>query len=169
MIIICNNCYKKFEISSNLISDNGRLLQCNSCNHKWFFKKETVNKSVEALKIDREQPKNSESDILNKTTLLDSQIKQDFTNNNITTDGDISEINEEKKINDVSANKPHNVRKNYNILGTIIVFIITFIALIIILDTFQEPITKIIPNIEFILYHLYETVNDIGLFLKDLI
>ena len=169
MIITCNNCYKKFEISSNLISDDGRLLQCSSCNHKWFFKKETVNKSVEALKIDREQPKSSESDTLNKTTLLDSQIKQDFTNNNIITDSNISENNEEKEINKVSANKHHNVKKNYNILGIIIVFIISFIALIIVLDTFQVLISKIVPNIEFILYHLYETVNDIGLFLKDLI
>ena len=169
MIITCNNCYTKFEISSNLISDNGRLLQCSSCNHKWFFKKETVNKSVEALKIDREQPKNSESDTLNKTTLLDSQIKQGFTNNNITKDGNISENNKEKEINEVSANKPHNVKKNYNIFRIIIVFIISFIALIIVLDTFQVPISKIVPNIEFILYHLYETVNDIRLFLKDLI
>ena len=169
MIITCNNCYKKFEISSNLISDNGRLLQCSSCNHKWFFKKETVNKSAEALKIDREQPKSSESDTLNKTTLLDSQIKQDFTNNNITKDGNISENNKEKEINEVSANKPHNVKKNYNIFRIIIVFIISFMALIIILDTFQVPISKIVPNIEFILYHLYETVNDIRLFLKDLI
>ena len=169
MIITCNNCYKKFEISSNLISDDGRLLQCSSCNHKWFFKKETVNKSVEALKIDREQPKNSESDNLNKTTFLDSQIKQDFTNNNITTDGNISENNKEKEINEVLANKPHNVKKNYNIFRIIIVFIISFIALIIVLDTFQVLISKIVPNIEFILYHLYETVNDIGLFLKDLI
>ena len=169
MIITCNNCYKKFEISSNLISDNGRLLQCSSCNHKWFFKKETVNKSVEALKIDREQPKSSESDTLNKTTLLDSQIKQDFTNNNIITDSNISENNEEKEINKASANKSHNVKKNYNILGIIIVFIISFIALIIVLDTFQVLISKIVPNIEFILYQLYETVSDIGLFLKDLI
>ena len=169
MIITCNNCYKKFEISSNLISDNGRLLQCSSCNHKWFFKKETLNKSAEALKIDREQPKNTESDTLNKTILLDSQIKQDFINNNIITDSNISENNEEKEIKKVSANKPHNVKKNYNILVIIIVFIISFIALIIVLDTFQVPISKIVPNIEFILYHLYETVNDIGLFLKDLI
>jgi hypothetical protein len=50
-----------------------------------------------------------------------------------------------------------------------IVFAISFIALIIILDTFQVPIGKIVPNIEFILYNLYETIKDIGLFLKDLI
>ena len=40
MIITCNNCNKKFDIDSNLISDKGRLLQCASCDHKWFFKKE---------------------------------------------------------------------------------------------------------------------------------
>ena len=169
MIITCNNCYKKFEISSNLIFDNGRLLQCSSCNHKWFFKKETVNKSIEALKIDREKPKNSESDTLNKTTLLDSQIKQDFTNNNIITDSNISEHNKEKEINEFLVKKHNKDGKNYSILGIIIIFIISFIGLIIILDTFQVPISKVLPNIEFILYHLYETVNDIGLFLKDLI
>src|SRR6056300_1987131 len=39
MIITCNNCNKKFEVDSRLIPDKGRLLQCASCDHKWFFKK----------------------------------------------------------------------------------------------------------------------------------
>ena len=169
MIIACNNCYKKFDISSNLIPDTGRLLQCSNCNHKWFFKKETVNKSIETFIIDGEQLKETVNNTSNKTTLLDSQIKQDFTNKDIITDADTSDNNEEKEINKVSTKKPPNDRKNYNILGIIIVFIVSFIALIIVLDTFQVPISKVIPNIEFILYHLYETVNDIRLFLKDLI
>ena len=38
MIITCINCNKKFDIDSNLIPDMGRLLQCASCEHKWFFK-----------------------------------------------------------------------------------------------------------------------------------
>ena len=42
MIITCNNCNKKFDIDSNLIPDKGRLLQCASCDHKWFFKKEVI-------------------------------------------------------------------------------------------------------------------------------
>ena len=44
MIITCNNCNKKFDIDSNLIPDKGRLLQCASCDHKWFFKKEVLEK-----------------------------------------------------------------------------------------------------------------------------
>jgi hypothetical protein len=43
------------------------------------------------------------------------------------------------------------------------------VALIIVFDTFQGPISKIFPNIEFLLYNLYETINDVQLFLKDLI
>ena len=40
MIIECPECKKKFEIDNNLIPSTGRLLQCSSCSHKWYFKKE---------------------------------------------------------------------------------------------------------------------------------
>ncbi len=40
MIIQCINCNKKFEVNSNLIPSVGRNIQCGSCNHLWFFKKE---------------------------------------------------------------------------------------------------------------------------------
>ena len=49
MIITCNNCNKKFDIDSNLISDKGRLLQCASCDHKWFFKKEVLENVVSPI------------------------------------------------------------------------------------------------------------------------
>ena len=39
MIISCENCNKRFEVSDNLKPEQGRLLQCSSCDHKWFFKK----------------------------------------------------------------------------------------------------------------------------------
>ena len=53
MIISCNNCNKKFDIDSNVIPKNGRLLQCSSCNYKWFFKKEIVNEPVTIIKVDK--------------------------------------------------------------------------------------------------------------------
>jgi len=49
MIITCNKCNKKFEIDENLIPYEGRLLQCGSCNHRWFFKPN------EAPKIKKEE------------------------------------------------------------------------------------------------------------------
>ena len=40
MIIKCINCAKKFDVNSELIPSEGRTIQCGSCNHIWFFKKE---------------------------------------------------------------------------------------------------------------------------------
>ena len=37
MIIECINCNKVFEVNSELIPENGRTIQCGSCNHVWFF------------------------------------------------------------------------------------------------------------------------------------
>ena len=38
MIIECINCNKVFEVNSELIPENGRTIQCGSCNHIWFYK-----------------------------------------------------------------------------------------------------------------------------------
>ena len=38
MIISCIKCNKKFDIDDGLIPEKGRLLECSSCNHRWFFK-----------------------------------------------------------------------------------------------------------------------------------
>ena len=43
MIISCPSCKKSFQIDENLIPVEGRNLQCGSCSHVWFFKKEKSN------------------------------------------------------------------------------------------------------------------------------
>ena len=52
MIIACNNCNKKFHIDSSLIPNKGRLLQCASCDHKWFFKKEVLEEKISRINED---------------------------------------------------------------------------------------------------------------------
>ena len=37
MIISCEKCDKKFELSDELIPEEGRLLQCGSCSYKWHY------------------------------------------------------------------------------------------------------------------------------------
>ena len=59
--------------------------------------------------------------------------------------------------------------KKKNFLNLTVVFIISFIAFVILLDTFKSPIGKIVPNIEFLLHNLYDSIKDILLFTKDLI
>ena len=38
MEIQCPKCNRSFKIDKSLIPEKGRLLQCGTCSHKWFFK-----------------------------------------------------------------------------------------------------------------------------------
>ena len=181
MIITCNNCNKKFDIDSNLIPDKGRLLQCASCDHKWFFKKKVLENTVSPIPedIDNEkvnifvQNNLSNNDEINPSNLLNEEIDVD-TEEKLDEKIEINneEIPKEKidaNINEnTTANAKPKKQKNFKILNIFIVAIISFVAFIIIVDTFKYPIGKIVPNIEFILYNLYESIKDIFLFIKDL-
>ena len=49
MEIQCPKCNRSFKIDKSLIPEKGRLLQCGTCGHKWFFKNiihETKTKTV---------------------------------------------------------------------------------------------------------------------------
>ena len=170
MIITCNNCNKKFDIDSNLISDKGRLLQCASCDHKWFFKKEVLENTVSP--IDEE----TGIDSINIFDQNNPSINEEESVSNAPKDEVEVDLEEETKekievsINEsTQVNTKPNKQKNIKILNIFVVVIISFVAFIIIVDTFKYPIGKIVPNTELILYNLYESIKDISLFIKDLI
>ena len=50
MIITCPNCNKQFKIDNSLIPDEGRDLQCGSCNHIWFYNIQEKNNEILELK-----------------------------------------------------------------------------------------------------------------------
>ena len=173
MIISCIKCNKKFDIDDGLIPEKGRLLECSSCNHRWFFKDVISNNVVK-------------NELSNTTNILHSPSIEE--KDDISIKGDLVDeeilINKEPEIqiyetnndtfkfksytkNNIEKNK--NKKKKINILNIIIVFIISFTALIILIDTFKLPISVIFPNIEFLLYNLYESIMDIKLFINDLI
>ena len=172
MIIKCNKCNKNFDVDSSLIPVTGRLLQCNACKHKWFFKKEINEKSVPIVKIkdiiDKPEPLKGELakvetiDLLDRVTENVTAIEKTSIQNN----NETYEISREGKKPNIKTSAD---KKSYNILALTIIFIISFISIIIVLDTFQKPISMFVPNIELILYNLYETINDIVLFFSDLI
>ena len=56
-----------------------------------------------------------------------------------------------------------------NIISIILVIIISFIGLIIFLDTFKSPLIDLFPSLELLLFNLFETLKDIFLFTKNLI
>jgi len=55
------------------------------------------------------------------------------------------------------------------ILSYFVVGIITFVALIIILNTFETQLNTKFPSLELIMYNLFETIEDISLFIKNLL
>ena len=156
MIIECINCNKKFEVDPNLIPEIGRSIQCGSCGHKWFYKKDLNEPSL-----------NTDNEIIIEEEKQEITISKENTEKLKIQE----QTNEEKNLNEAS--KDDKSAKKSNILNKIfsylIVIIISFVSLIIVLDTFKTPLSNIFPNLEIILFNLYETFEDIGLFLKDLI
>jgi predicted Zn finger-like uncharacterized protein len=139
MIISCENCNKNFEVDSNLIPEKGRLLQCSVCDHKWFYK---ISKFVDL-------------ELSDKKTIE----KRD---ENLQIESKKEEINTKSKQN----NFGNIIFKSF---AYFVVFFITIVAIIIILDTFKSPLSSIFPNLELFLFNLIETLKDIVFFIKDLI
>ena len=153
MIVQCNNCHKKFGLDANLIPEEGRLLQCSACNNTWFFKKKKI-ETPQEVAIPKIQNNKEEETITPKGDHANSSEK--YSNE------EIENVKEEKII------EPLPDKRNYRILNILVVLIISFAAFIIIIDTFKTPLGKIVPNTELLLYNLYETFRDIGLFIRDL-
>ena len=170
MIITCNNCNKKFDVDSSLIPNMGRLLQCANCDHKWFFKKVVPENTVSSADEDNS---NDNVNIFkqNNTSINDVESVSDASNDELEVNLE-DETKEKIEINNgvnTQVNTKPKKQKNFKILNIFVVSIISFVAFIIILDTFKYPIGKIVPNVEFILYNLYESIKDISLFIRDLI
>ena len=152
MIIECINCNKKFEVNSKLIPEVGRNIQCGSCNHLWFFDK---NNQINLGNI-----KTKEVSIPPKRKKNNNLKKKVVSNNGTFDSGQKTALVKFEKSSDFTIGK---------FLSYILVGIISFITFIIFLDTFKSPLYNYFPNLEFLLFNLYETIIDISLFVKDLI
>jgi predicted Zn finger-like uncharacterized protein len=164
MIIDCIKCTKKFEVNPSLIPVNGRTIQCGSCNHIWFYEPK-IEQSKNEIKAEISSPKsndivseNNKDDNLNKK-LSKTEETSNLENVANTEHSSVELINENKKTT-------FSVSK---FLSYFLVFLITFIALIIVLDTFKSPLSSIIPGLEIFLYNFFETLKDLYLFIKNLL
>ena len=151
MIINCINCNKKFEVDSSLIPDKGRNLRCGSCNHIWFFTPELNNIAIETSDDKSEQK--------------DISIQENIS---INTDYNIDEENtNSKELNNNSINKKSRSLSLSKFFSYVIVLFISFVALIVLIDTIKVPIFNISPRFELVLFNLFETLQDIKLFIID--
>ena len=155
MIIRCPNCNKQFKINPSLIPDNGRDVKCGSCDHVWFYK-------IEDNKI---EPLPLSDDFANKEIEdeIDNKIEENINESN--------DVSLQKDIDDKN-DKPvkNKIKKNTSgkFFSYLVVSIISFVALLILIDTLKVPLINVFPSLEIILFNLFETLKDIKLFIIDL-
>ncbi|WP_440907887.1 zinc-ribbon domain-containing protein [Candidatus Pelagibacter sp.] len=165
MIITCPNCNKQFKIDNSLIPDEGRDLQCGSCDHIWFYNVQEKNNEVlelkqEIISEDIETKAENKEDKIEEKQQPEEIIKTEINNKK-------KEKNSEKQKNTSTLKKTEN--KGSKFFSYLIVFIISLVALIILVDTLKTPLINVFPGIEIILFNLFETLQDIKLFIIDLI
>jgi hypothetical protein len=153
MIVSCEKCNKKFELADNLVPSTGRLLQCGSCSYQWHYipesKIELVNEVKDNVKTTDQVKKTLQKPIKKKIekrkTIANQNIHQSY-----------SEESETRK-------------RKIGFFSFLLVMIISLVSLVILLDTFKLQLSSIIPNIDFYLVSLYDTLKDIFLFFTDLL
>ena len=153
MIIVCPSCSKNFNVRDDQIPDKGRLLQCSNCKHEWFYTKNTI-------PLDNDIDEISNDDLTQESfgILDEEEDKHDEV------------IVEDKTI---ESEKPKTSKKQkskqVNFFKILLVFIISFVAFILIVDTFIVQISVYIPFAEKYLDNLYQSIIDISLFFQNLI
>jgi predicted Zn finger-like uncharacterized protein len=161
MIITCPCEKKQFKIDDSLIPQEGRELQCGSCERVWYYKPKNESKDPltlnENISVNKIEPVIETNDInlefskkLQKEKIVKPEIKKE-----------------------ISKEIPKTVKKlenkGFKFFSYLIVLIISFVALIILLDTLKTPLINVFPGLEIILFNLFETLKDIKLFIIDLI
>ena len=146
MIISCEKCNKKFELEDNLIPETGRLLQCGSCSYQWHYI--PTNQITLVNEIDSTK---SSKNIKKSVKKIDKK-----------------KINVDKNILESSESILEN-KKGVGFFSYLLVIIISLVALLVVGDTFKPYLLNIVPNLDFYLSSLYESLTDIYLFFKDLL
>ena len=163
MIIECPACSKKFNIDEKLIPDEGRLLKCGNCEHTWFYKKEEKIK-LEAETTNKSQIEENKSEIniepVEDPIKQTKKIRKKISKKSLTKESTSKEL--------VSIDKSSVSREN-NIIKKIFLVILSIIAFILLTDTFKNQISVIFPGILQMSDSLYLVINDLKLFIKDLV
>ena len=163
MIIVCPACSKKFNIDEKLIPDEGRLLKCGNCEHTWFYKKdEKIKLEAETKKISQIEENKPEIDIepVKEPKKQTKKIRKTISKKSSSNKSTSKEL--------VSIDKSSISREN-NIIKKIFLVILSIIAFILLTDTFKNQISVIFPGILQMSDSLYLVINDLKLFIKDLV
>jgi predicted Zn finger-like uncharacterized protein len=164
MILNCNSCKKKFVVPDQAITAKGRMVQCSSCGNKWKqfpvevkpnvtqqnLKTNNIKTPKPAKKKNIKQKKNRETSLYSPEYLAK---KHGIVLNNVKTN-----------------NLPiENKKVSFGFYNSLILFIVTVIALSKGLHFFQEFIVKKFPFTKFYLDYFFESIRNIFEIWKNLI
>ena len=136
------------------------IIECINCHKKFEVKSSLIPQSGRKIQCGSCNHIWFYKEIKN-VTKDEIKIKDDnHKNAEIIKELDKKEIKDKPKTNNLNFSK---------FLSYLIVGIISFVAIIVILDTFKSPLKKIFPNLEIFLFNLNETLKDIFLFIKNLL
>ena len=148
MIITCPCEKKQFKIDSSLIPQEGRELQCGSCERVWFYKPKNENEAPLTLNENISENK------------IEPAIETNDKNLEFSKNLQKEKIVEPEKKNKTSKEIPNKVKKLENenkgskFFSYLMVFIISIVALIILLDTLKTPLINVFPGLEIVLFNL---------------
>ena len=174
MILTCNSCGKKFVVPDNAITASGRMVQCGSCGNKW--------KQFPEGKINKTQSISRPQKVVSKPQPIQQKIQKPKKVKKIAPkkSREISLYSPEylAKKHGIRINDTQTVKKNnrnekdkvsFGFYYSLIVFIVSVIALTRILYFSQEFIISNIPASEYYLSYLFESVRNIFEIWKNLI
>ena len=128
-------------------------MQCSNCKHEWFYTKNTI-------PVDDNKDELSKDDFTQESFGILDQEEDRYN----------EEIAEDKT---VELEKPKTSKKQegkrLNFFKLLLVFVISFAAFILIVDTFIIQISEYVPFAEKYLDNLYQSIIDISLFFQNLI
>ena len=166
MIINCECGKKKFNIDSDLIPAEGRLLKCGSCSKIWHYRPNIQNISNEK-KSGSQISVDTIKDEFNNDDKIEIKIEKKKENIDIKNNANDETFNDDDKIlqDKTTQENNKNLKKLFYYL---IISLITLIGIIFLIDTLKFQIANIFPGIIPILDSFYQTTLDFKLFFKDL-
>ena len=119
-------------------------------------KHDHYNENHQYLLIENELPNSPSKNVIKSVT------KDKLTNENI------SDL-ENKKNYEITQYKPRKSLSFTKLLSYLIVLLISFVALLVVIDTFSTYLYQLFPSLELVIFSLFEILKDIKLFIKDLV
>ena len=166
MILTCNSCGKKFVVPDNAITESGRMVQCGSCGNKW--------RQFPVGEITKPQSVSHPQKVVSKSQPVKQKIQKQKKTREISLYSPEYlakkhgiKINDNKSVKKISRNEKDKV--SFGFYYSLIVFIVSVIALTRILYFSQEFIISNIPASEYYLSYLFESVRNIFEIWKNLI